>query len=193
MLNKILLLLLAITLSACQHSPRKEYFALSASAANSSINTQAPVNLVVGIGPVTIPEYLQHNKISYWKTAQQLILQDNHYWAEPLERGITRVLALELQAAHTDWRVVQFPWPANQRPAISLRIDIQRLDAFVSYTVLEATIDWINVQNKAVLGSQRISLRQDSSANSAAIAQTFSELLQQTARTITLPPRPTGS
>ncbi len=191
--NKILLIIIALIICGCQHSPRKEYFALSATAADFNITDQTPVNQIVGIGPVTIPEYLQHDKIGYWKTPQQLILLDNHYWAEPLERGITRVLALELQAAHSDWRVLQFPWTNNRRPIYSLKIDIQRLDAFADHLVFEANIDWINVQTRAVLGSQRIKLHQDSRANSAAIARGISEILQQTARTITPPPLRNGS
>lgn len=191
--HKILLLLITLAICACQNSPRKEYFALSANEADFNITDQTPVNQLVGIGPVIIPEYLQHDKIGYWKTPQQLMLLDNQYWAEPLDRGITRVLALELQTAHSDWRVLQFPWPTNQRPNYSLKIDIQRLDAFADHLVLEANIDWINVQTKAVISSQRIKLRQDSRANPTSIARAISEVLQQTARTITLPPVRNGS
>ncbi|HEY8942504.1 MAG TPA: PqiC family protein [Cellvibrio sp.] len=192
MLNKIVLLLMISVLCACKNSPPREYFALSATEADFKITAQTPVNHIIGIGPVTIPEYLQHNKIAFWKTPQQLILLDNNYWAEPLERGITRVLALELQAAHPDWRVLQFPWPNNQRPQYSLKIDVQRFDAFADYAIIEATLDWINLQTKTVISSQRIKLRHDSKANSAAIAQAFSALLQQSARTITPPLLPVG-
>ncbi|PUA26602.1 MAG: hypothetical protein B0W54_22935 [Cellvibrio sp. 79] len=190
MLNKMLLLFMVIALCACKSSPHREYFALSATEADFKVTEQTPVNHIIGIGPVTIPEYLHQNKISFWKTPQQLVLLDNNYWAEPLERGVIRVLALELQAAHRDWRVLQFPWANNQRPQYSLKIDIQRFDAFADHAIIEATIDWINLQTKTVASSQRIKLRQDSKANPAAIAQVFSALLQQSARTITPPPLP---
>lgn len=193
MLKKILLIVIILSTCACQHSPRKEYFALSATAADVDITDQTPINQLIGIGPVTIPEYLQPDKMSYWKTAQHLILLDNHYWAEPLEAGITRVLALELQAGHPEWRVMQFPWPNSQRPGYSLKIDIQRLDAFADYAVIEANIDWIDLRTKTAIHSQRIKLRQDSSTNPAVIARTFSELLQRTAQTITPPLLPNGN
>lgn len=173
------LLSLCLLLSACQHSPRKEFYALSAPVENASHNEFASVNQVVGVGPIQIPEYLQHNKIGYWKTPQQLALLDNHYWAEPLDQGIVRVIALQLQTKQPEWRVMQFPWPNNLRPNYSLRIDIQRLDAFANYTILEANFDWINLANRQVVNSQRVKIRRDSSANAASIAQTFSELLQQ--------------
>jgi hypothetical protein len=184
MIKKILLIFLVLASSACQHSPRKEYFALSAAASDAGVTELTLVNQVIGVGPVGIPEYLQHNKISYWKTPQQLSMMENHYWAEPLERGITRVLALQLQAKYPHWRVIQFPWLNNQRPQYSLKIDIQRLDAFADHAVLVATIDWVDLHTKTVIHSQRIKLKQDSSADSAVIAQTFSELLQQAANAI---------
>jgi len=179
---KCLLIATALFFTACQHSPRKEYYALGASPADFSSSEATTTNQVVGIGPIHIPEYLQHNKIGYWKTPQQLVLLDNQYWAEPLDLGIARVLALQLQAEHPTWRVLQFPWPNNQRPNYSLRVDIQRMDAFFSEVVFEANLDWINSRNKTVVASQRIKLRQDASASAAAIAQAFSEVLQQAAR-----------
>jgi uncharacterized lipoprotein YmbA len=176
---KFFLVFAILFLAACKHSPRKEYYALSAPAAEYNVNDIAAVNQAVGIGPINVPEYLHHNKIGYWKTPQQLALLDNHYWAEPLEQGIVRVLALQLQAKQPNWRVQQFPWSNNQRPNYSLRVDIQRLDAFANYAILEANIDWVNLETRQVIGSQRIKVRQDSFANAASIAQTFSELLQQ--------------
>jgi uncharacterized lipoprotein YmbA len=173
------LLSLCLVLSACQHSPRKEYYALSAPMENSNQNEFSTASQLVGVGPIKVPEYLQHNKISYWKTPQQLALLDNHYWAEPLDQGIVRVIALQLQAKQPEWRVMQFPWPNNQRPNYSLRIDIQRLDAFANHTILEANFDWIDLANRQVVNSQRVKIRKDSSANAASIAQAFSELLQQ--------------
>lgn len=187
MLKKIFLVLITFSACACTHSPPREYFALSATEMDFITTEQTPINQLIGVGPVTIPEYLQHNKMGYWRSEQQLILLDNHYWAESLERGISRVLGLTLQTIHPDWRVLQFPWPGNQRPGYSLKVDIQRLDAFTDHSVIEVNIDWVNLQTKAIIGTQRVKLRQDSRANPAAIARAFSELLQQTARSINPP------
>ncbi|MEN0036449.1 MAG: PqiC family protein [Cellvibrio sp.] len=174
-----------ITLCACQHSPRKEYFALNAAIAEKNDNQNSTsVEKVVGIGPLSIPEYLQHSRISYWKTPLQLSLLENQYWAEPLEQGISRVLRLHVQAAHPQWRVVQFPWRSNQRPAYSIRVDIQRLDAFRDHAVLEAGIDTIDTQTNKIIASKQFSARVDSSSNSADIARAYSELLQQLANDI---------
>lgn len=188
MLKIMSLLLIAILLGACQSSPPKQYFALSATGTNLTSPETRAVNHMIGVGPISIPEYLQHNKISYWKTPQQLALHENHFWAEPLERGIVRVLALELQTAHPEWRVVQFPWPTNLRPQYSLRIDVLRFDAFNDHTLLEANIDWIDMQDKRVVGSQLIKMRHDSNTNPANIAAAFSILLQKTAQQIQAPP-----
>ncbi|HSX50276.1 MAG TPA: PqiC family protein [Cellvibrio sp.] len=191
MLLRILFVSALLFISACQHSPRKEYFALSspAIAAEQSTPTQPtqpksaatnPIK-VIGIGPLTIPEYLQHTRISYWKTSNQLMLQENHYWAEPLEQGISRVLGLGVQTAHADWRVVQFPWRNSQRPAYAVRVDIQRLDAFSDHAIIVVGMDLIDTKTRNIIRTTQFNSRVASAPHSAAIAQAFSELLQQTA------------
>lgn len=194
MLLRILFVSALLLVSACQHSPRKEYFALSSTEVaaakestailstpiQSSGSTGNPVK-VIGIGPLTIPEYLQHTRISYWKTSNQLMLQENHYWAEPLEQGVSRVLGLELQTAHPQWRVVRFPWRSSQRPDYAIRVDIQRLDAFSDHAIIVAGLDLIDTKTNTIIRSRQFSSSVTSATHSAAIAQAFSELLQQTA------------
>lgn len=183
MVNRIILITTLLILCACQHSPRKEYFALNAATEEVHYNS-ASIEKVVGIGPLSIPEYLQHSRISYWITPLQLSMKENHSWAEPLEQGVNRVLRLHIQAAHPQWRVVQFPWRSNQRPAYTIRIDIQRLDAFANYAVIEASIDVVDMQTNKVIGSKQFNARVDSSSESRDIARAYSELLQQLANDI---------
>ncbi|HSC69630.1 MAG TPA: PqiC family protein [Cellvibrio sp.] len=189
MIMRIILVASFILMTACQHSPRKEYFALNAAAPQTTASSSVAVEKVIGIGPIKIPEYLQYSRISYWKTPLQLTLHENDYWAEPLEQGISRVLRLHVQAAHPQWRIIQYPWSSTQRPRYSLKVDIQRLDAFSDHAIIEAGIDLVDIKNNRVIRSNQFNARVDSTANSAAIAQAFSELLRQTAiNTSTLVP-----
>lgn len=186
MAKRIILIAVLFTLCACQHSPRKEYFALNATNTTAAETSYTNTNIekVVGIGPLSIPEYLQHSRISYWITPLQLSMKENHSWAEPLEQGISRVLRLHVQAAHPQWRVVQFPWRSNQRPAYTIRVDIQRLDAFSDHAVIEAGLDTVDMQTNKVIGSKQFSARVSSSSDSPDIARAYSELLQQLANDI---------
>ncbi len=184
MISRTLIIVLVLLISACANSPRKHYFALSAAMPETSSELQtASIQKVIGVGPIKIPEYLQASRISYWKTAQQLSSADNGFWAEPLELGITRVLALNLQAAQPNWQVMQFPWLQSQQPALVVRVDIQRLDAFPSYALLEARVDLVNTKTGSTR-SKLIRTRVDSSSDSASIANAFSQLLQQTSTAI---------
>jgi uncharacterized protein len=199
MVLRILVIAALLLMCACQQSPRKEYFALS-SPITAAANSSSPSNLsntspsssnitqtqTIGIGPISIPEYLQHSRISYWKTPNQLLLQENHYWVEPLEQGVSRVLGLQLQSAHPHWRFVQFPWRNNQRPDYAIRADIQRLDAFSDHAIIAVRIDLVDMKTKLVMRSQHFSAQVACAGHSAAIAQAFSELLQQTAASMDL-------
>lgn len=179
MTSRTLIIALAILLSACLHSPRKQYFALSAAMPAATTGSQAvSAQQTIGIGPIKIPEYLQLSRIAYWKTAQQLAYADNGFWAEPLEQGITRVLALNLQAAHPQARVMQFPWRQSQQPTLVVRVEIQRLDAFKNYALLEATVDIVDSSTNTTR-SKLVRSQIASSADSASIAAAFSQLLQQ--------------
>lgn len=190
MQTKILLVLILFSLCACQHSPRKEYFALSATAlasdtnqgvTNQSVTSQSIATQgTLGVGPVTIPEYLQHNKISYWRTPQQIEMLQNHYWAEPLEQGIARVLAAQLQQ-QIPVRMVKFPWRRSQQPQYAVRMDIQRLDALANQAVLEADLELLDAQHK-ILASRHLRLSTEIPATTApAIAAAFSRLVQEAA------------
>lgn len=183
MVTRIILIVSLFALCACQQSPRKEYFALNAATTDAAQNS-ATIEKVVGIGPISIPEYLQHSRISHWKTPLQLSLQENHYWAEPLEQGISRVLRLHVQNAHPHWRVVQFPWRSNQRPNYAIRVDIQRLDAFSDHSIIEAGIDTLDMRTNKIIESKQFSARVSSSSNSTDIARAYSELLEQIASNI---------
>jgi len=189
MVTRILLIISLVALCACQNSPRKEYFALNAAIPDATTSFGSiNIEKVIGIGPITIPEYLQHSRVSYWKTPLQLSLQENHYWAEPLEQGISRVLRLHVQTAYPQWRVVQFPWSSNQRPSYSIRVDIQRLDAFSDHAVIEAGIDTVDMKTNKITASKQFSARVSSTNNSTDIARAYSELLQQLANDITKMP-----
>lgn len=184
MISRTLVIVLVLFISACANSPSKHYYALSAAMPETTSELQAAsIQKVIGVGPIKIPEYLQPSRISYWKTAQQLSAADNGFWAEPLEQGIARVLALNLQTAQPQWQVMQFPWLQSQQPALVVRVEIQRLDAFPNYALLEARMDVVDTKTGSTR-SKLIRARVDSSPDSASIASAFSQLLQQTSAAI---------
>jgi uncharacterized lipoprotein YmbA len=78
--------------------------------------------IVVGVGPIDVPEYLNRPQIVTRRGPNELRLAEFHKWAEPLMDGIARVLAANL-AATLPVEVVFFPW--RRAAAIDYQIIVQ--------------------------------------------------------------------
>jgi hypothetical protein len=55
-----------------------------------------PAPLVVALGPVTVPDYLDRTDIVHRASDNRLAVADNERWAESLRAGLQRVLAADL-------------------------------------------------------------------------------------------------
>jgi uncharacterized protein len=64
----------------------------------------------VGVGPVVMPAYLDRTQIVTRPGADQVEISTFNRWAEPLEDGISRILAEEISVRVPTERVVMFPW-----------------------------------------------------------------------------------
>lgn len=100
---------IALGLSACsvltpQQDPTR-YFALRATATGRIASTQ----VAVGIGPVTLPGYLDHKEIVTAGPDRDLELAEFHVWAEPMEGAVTRVVAKNVSQLLNSPAVVPFP------------------------------------------------------------------------------------
>jgi uncharacterized protein len=124
-------------LTGCQTSPQKNYYVLTSSATPRLANN-TNIELAIGLGPVTIPEYLHFTQLVYQTQAGYLQRLDNSYWAEPLEQGISRILGLNLTQASPTRQLVQFPWSMENRPDYSIRIDILSLNLMEDQASLQA-------------------------------------------------------
>jgi len=97
----------------------------------SSIPRQASASqgrpLVVGVGPIDVPEYLNRPQIVTRIGPNQLRLAEFHKWAEPLDNGIARVLAANL-AASLPVEAVFFPWRRSAAIDYQILVQVQRFD-----------------------------------------------------------------
>jgi len=77
---------------------------------NTPVSVEAG-KMVLGIGPVRLPEYLDRPQLVTRMTPNRLHLSDSHRWAEPLGENIPRVVGENLSALlGTDW-ILLHPWP----------------------------------------------------------------------------------
>ncbi|WP_191966418.1 membrane integrity-associated transporter subunit PqiC [Cellvibrio sp. KY-YJ-3] len=144
MRHLFIIALLSSLLLGCQQSPRKQYYLLNAT---PHADQSVAVTQSVGLGPIEVADYLQRSQLIVNSDANSLQVSDNAYWGEPLPKGITRVLAMNLMNHQPTRAVELFPWRSDSTPAISIRIQIHDLQIIDGYAVINAS--WKLMDNLA--------------------------------------------
>lgn len=84
--------------------------------------------LVLGVGPIRFPEYLDRPQITGRSSGNRLALAEFDRWAEPLDAGFSRVLAENLSALLSIERVLFFPWKSTEHIDYRITVDVTRFD-----------------------------------------------------------------
>ena len=122
---------LALALAACvslKRTPEARFFVLRALAeAPAATVPRAPAGLV-GLLPVVLPGYLDRPQLVSWVAPGELRIDEYLRWAEPLDAGLSRTLAANLEVLLPESRVIRSPWPASAstRLRCRVRVDLQR-------------------------------------------------------------------
>ena len=121
----------ALLLCACSVlEPREDptrYFVLSPQGGTAT--APAPGARLVVLGPLRLPDYLLRPELVRRVGGNQLDPSRVDRWAEPLERGIVRVLCLDLLSLRPGERVVPYPADAGEQPAGSIEVVIAAFEA----------------------------------------------------------------
>jgi uncharacterized lipoprotein YmbA len=89
----------------------------------------APPSAVrVGLGPVTLPEYVRRSAIVSRIDGTRLVPSGTERWAEPLDRAVVRVLAIDLERTLGVGRIVNHPWYDSDRPDVQIEIAFSRCE-----------------------------------------------------------------
>lgn len=115
----------ALMLAGCARTAPVNYYQLSALevARNASASAEAGT-MVLGIGPVRLPEYLARPQLLTRLTPNRLQLAEGHRWAEPLSENVPRVVGENLAALLRIDRILLHPWPASRTADYQLLVEV---------------------------------------------------------------------
>jgi len=119
-----------LLLPACAESPPTQFYTLSGMQLPPA-GTNAP-KTVVGVGPVTLPEYLDRPQIVTRASGNRVVLASFHSWVEPVDSMFTRVLVGNLSSLLATDNVVTLP---QRRPLpldYQVEVDVDRFDGDLS-------------------------------------------------------------
>lgn len=127
----ILCAFLSGSISACsllQAQPdQTQYFLLTPQAPSNPVEPD-PVELLVGVGPITVPEYLDRTNIVRRFAPNRVAISEFEWWAEPLDTSLLRVIGDNLATRLGTPSVLRYPWPLLMKPVYSVAISFSRFD-----------------------------------------------------------------
>lgn len=127
---RALVLALCFVLAACAgRSPQTSFYQLVPLAdLDGDLPAVSPHDVSVGVGPLTIPDYLKRPQLVTRLSSSQIKVEEFHRWAGLLEKEIGSVMVDNLTELLGSERVVTFPWDQFARPDYRVVYDIQRFD-----------------------------------------------------------------
>lgn len=105
------------------------YFILSSeTAAADAFPLASGERVTVGVGPVTIPGYLDRPEVVTRTSATELKVSNNERWGERLRSNVATVLSQDLSSQLPGVDLIKFPWPLNPAPNYQVSVDFERLE-----------------------------------------------------------------
>ncbi len=123
-------------LTGCASSPPVRYYQLQVTETVAADATAQPV--ILGLGPLNIPGYLDRPQIVTRGTGARLRVNDYERWAEPLQAGIERVVAVNIDNQLAGVAVAVFPYGSLIKPDLRL---VGRLIQFDANAAGDAILD----------------------------------------------------
>jgi uncharacterized protein len=119
-----------LMLSGCLGStpPTQFYLVPSLTSTDTAPPAAGQRDLTLGVGPVTVPPYLDRPQLVTRTSRAKLALADFDHWAAPLADTIARALAENLARLIPTDRVVLSPWSRTLDPDAQVTVEVLQCD-----------------------------------------------------------------
>ena len=181
-------LAIAWLLPACTTTPRANFYMLDSGAGRVAPATRS--QLVVAIGPVDLPQYLERPHIVSRTGGNRLRVDEFNRWAGSLEEDITRVLIHRVGDRLGTLRVYGYPSRVVADTDYRVAIDVRVFDGVLGGEVtLETSWAVLDDSTGEVLHTRQASYRgvahgDDYDAYAAALSTLLGQLADQLAAVI---------
>lgn len=185
LLVPLLTALAACSVLAPRPDPSRFYVLTALATADGGGGTLADV--VVGVGPVILPAYLQRPQIATRVGPNQVAYDEYTRWAQPLETGVSRVLVQNLAVLLEPAQVGTFPWLGSPTPTHAVEVEIGQFEQTTANTA-ELFARWTirDGRTKAILATRETTASEpaagnDPAATVAALSRTLATLSREVA------------
>jgi uncharacterized lipoprotein YmbA len=122
---------LLLGLEACTSTPLRFYLLNSPVTSETMAAAAAPQGPVIGVGPITMPKYLDRLQIVTRTGDNQLALSEFDRWAEPLQDNVARVLAENLARLIPTDQVLLQAWPRSAALDYQVTVEVLQFDGWL--------------------------------------------------------------
>ena len=190
------LLALSALLAGCASTKPTNFYTLSRST-EPEVAKLSATGLVIGLGPLSIPQYLDRPDIVTREGANQMHLAEFHKWSEPLEPLLTRIMAEDLYSLLDASDVIPLPQRGDVPLDRVVEVDINRFDADASgQVVLDARWRVYKGDNETLIKAGRSTVTEQGppvpgyDGIVAAMSQALGRATEEIAQAIAGPPQP---
>ncbi len=177
--------------AGCAKTQPSQFYTLSSQRGAAKAPGTGASGPAVGVGPITLPQYLDRPQIVTRSSANKLELAEFHKWAESLENIFSRTMADNLGALLNTDQVVVLPRRRSPRIDYQVEIDVTQFDTTVGgQTVLTARWTLFGADGERTLVSKESTIT-NGSANPksyesivAAMSQAVGQLSREIAEAI---------
>lgn len=129
-LSHCLAAIMLLLVAACSQTPPTQFYTLSSmQLPPSDVPGQ---DIVVGVGPVNLPDYLDRPQIVTRASGNEVMLADFSAWVEPINGMFVRVLVEDLSLLLASDNVLALPQRRPTRLDYQVEVDVTRFDADLS-------------------------------------------------------------
>ena len=183
--------LILVILAGCASSPSSKFYQLNPLQNSTSITRDASPeqNLIIAIGPVRIPDYLDRPQIVTRAGKSELKLSEFYRWAGSLESDVTRVLVEDISGLllANRFSIVRWsPYLEGQVPA-SYRVEVlvERFEGTLGDSVLLKTQWEVFAPNRSLLQKRESLIREQMNGDTYdVLVATMSSALERLSRDI---------
>lgn len=111
-------------------SPAVNHYSLGGIGQNASrVMVADDLDLKLGVGPVTVPDYLKRAQIATRLGPNRYRFDEFNRWSGVLEADISRAVGINLGGLLGTDAVMNFPWPSYFNPDYRIALDVMQFDA----------------------------------------------------------------
>lgn len=129
---------LLIVIGGCSRTQTAKFYTLNA-LTDAQAGAQAVASdqgVVVGLGPIRLPEYLDRPQIVTRVSPNEVRFAEYHRWAGPLAGDLSNILAENLSTLLGSDHIALYPWKATTPIDCRVEIEVSRFDGKPGDSVL---------------------------------------------------------